>query len=366
MLSKRKIPTVDFFLPCDTIRNMKKKNPIHRIRYEVDSLNRLVFRKYSAPDGSLGKKITLEGKFKLDKGNRLSYYLKSPKKLDDESPPLHKISFSGRWSLTPNHDLKFTLEESRTQVFGDTLLLKGNLLKADAKTLIFALRKRRTPRGLKRNLLKLKGTWRCDKRNRLIFLIEKRKASPDKLIFQGAWEVDKRNALIYRYERPEGGRNSLVVLGFKGFWQIDGKNRIGYLLEREGRSAFHFRVKLQTPNLRAKEGEIRYQVGIDLGAKKGKLTRDVVLFGKWRFNRDLSVSFQIQYRDGRRHAINFEAKRKWRKKNEIGLKLFSRKGEDLGMEVIFSRRFFKDARTFIRLSRDAREKAADFGMRIPF
>jgi len=135
-------------------------------------------------------------------------------------------------------------------------------------------------------------------------------------------------------------------------------------VEGDDKSSFFFKAMLQTPIVYAKEGEVRYRIGIGLG--ESKIEKKVDFFGKWRVNRDLSLDFIVRYRQGKVYVSNFKTEYSINLNNKIGFSLKDERGNRLGIEVVFTRRFFKDAETFIRYRDSAVERAIEAGVRIPF
>ena len=63
-------------------------------------------------------------------------------------------------------------------------------------------------------LLKLKGTWRANSQNELVFEATGHKGPPQKFTFKGAWKLNKNQQIEYNCgEGPD-------VLTFKGHWDI--------------------------------------------------------------------------------------------------------------------------------------------------
>ncbi len=283
----------------------------------------------------------------------------------EEQP--HKIRFTGKWALTPGHDLKFTLYKSRTQKSGDSLILKGNILSAKANELLFSMVTRGTDNRRFIKIVKLSGQWQADSSNRLKFLVQRYRQKPDALLFKGAWQVGKHYEIIYSYKKRQLKRKVAVEKTFalKGIWQISSKRQLRFLVEGDDSSAFDFKAMLQTPIIYAKKGEVRYRVGIGVSAKR-EVIRKVTFFGKWRINRDLSLDFEVRYRLGEIHLSHFKADYAIDSRNKLSFSLKNKEGKKLGVEVTFTRKFFKDAEAFIRLRHSIQERAAEAGVRMPF
>src|SRR3989338_2429331 len=316
------------------------------LRYEFDGLNRLVIRD---PSDLLQPRQVLDGELIVDRDNRLRYRLRhtSGKAASDG----RDILLDGTWKLSPAHRLGVVLhpqaEGARQAVF-----LNATIVDVKDDALIVSLW-RRSDGGVRTSqTLSLSGRWQADARNRLTFLVAKSDGAEDRLVFDGAWSVDRRHQLLYRYEQPQVGRqpSAIHTLRFSGMWDLRPEARLVYRLDGESRSAVEFQTSLQSASLNAREGKIAYQVGIRLSG--GRLVRQrVTLFGAWKLNRDLSVSFEMPYTDGRLRALTCKGTYIWSTRHAVSVQLMSRRGEPLGMAVTFSRSFLDDAQLFLRLQR---------------
>ncbi len=241
---------------------------MEKIRYEVDPHNRLT---------RLGPgrfRQVIDGEFKLDDDNNLCYHVKKSDNIDIPQ----QIKFSGGWSLDKGHNLILTLDKWNNQVEGNKLVLKSELLSARGDELAFSVETRRGT-----YILKFGGSWQADKHNRLSFNVTKERdsarGSSDKLTLQGKWEINKQNELVYVYLKN--------IITLRGYWDITEKNRLSYVLDKDLGSKFDFSVAFQ----RTKKDSLRYGVSFGYGARK----RTVVLFGKWRFDKNTGLSFEIKY-----------------------------------------------------------------------
>ena len=235
-----------------------------KIKYEVDPHNRLT---------RLGPgkfRTVLDGEFKLDDGNSLSYHVKKSDNIDVPQ----QIKFSGDWSLDKGHNLILTLDKWNNQVEGNKLVLKSELVTASGSELVFSVE---TRRGI--YILKFSGVWQADKYNRLSFNVTKEQGSVDSLTLQGKWEINKQNEIVYVYPKN--------IITFRGYWDITEKNRLSYCLNKDLGSGFDFKASFQ----RAQTDSLRYGVSFGYGARK----RAVTLFGRWRFDKNTGLSFEIQY-----------------------------------------------------------------------
>ncbi len=346
----------------------KKEKSTQKIRYEVDPLNQLVMIEPFSPISPLRKKMVVEGKFEVDNKNNLSYYIcsRQKKKLDEEV--LHKIDFEGKWSLDENHDLKFSLDESKTQVFGDSLVIKGDIINKSKDSLGFSYLERISPNKIKRRQIDLKGLWNADKNNRLNFSVSRETGSDDKLIFNNTWQVSKNNELFYTYLKRDLNRKikSERSFGIKGYWQIY-KERLVYKFLGNSKSQFEFSASLETANLYPDDNKIKYQIGIKIKTKDGQkdIKKDVVLFGALKIKRDLSIDFEMGY-PNKKVAIQFIVTRKINRDNSLSLILKDHDNEPIGLELILTRKFLKTGEFFLEVGRAGSEKKIEAGVRIPF
>src|SRR3989338_9059164 len=322
------------------------------LRYEFDGLNRLVIRD---PSDLLQPRQVLDGELIVDSDNRLRYRLRhtSGKAASDG----RDILLDGTWKLSPAHRLGVVLhpqaEGARQAVF-----LNATIVDVKDDALIVSLW-RRSDGGVRTSqTLSLSGRWQADARNRLTFLVAKSDGAEDRLVLDGAWSVDRRHQLLYRYEQPQVGRqpSAIHTLRFSGMWDLRPEARLVYRLDVESRSAFEFQTSLQSASLNAREGKIASQVGVRLSG--GRLVRQrVTLFGAWKLNRDLSVSFEIPYAGGRMESVHFEGTYAISPRDRLTVALQNRQREGLGLTVTFTKDVVPDTSLFLRLRKDAKEQS---------
>ncbi len=282
---------------------------------------------------------------------------------------LKKVKLEGVWSLTEEHDLKLRVIGSESPYFGKTLLMRGDIIKVTGSSLVFKLRDRKTIKNLKTQMIELKGIWQSDKNNRLVFLARKNKDEHNKLVFQGAWQINKRNELIYKYLHTALKTKTRVTktLIFKGKWNL-GEDRLVYSLEGSRDSYFTFKVSLQSRTLRAKDGEIRYNVGVRYSQKKVRhnYKQNIAIRGKWKFGKDLSVGFEVLHTAKRIKKIDFVIEKLVAYKNTVTVKLKSISGKITGIEVLFNKVFENDMEMFLSLSKNAANSSIIGGVKIRF
>jgi hypothetical protein len=284
-----------------------------------------------------------------------------------------RLVLDGTWALTRHHDVTFTARASGTSP-SQTVYLKGALLKAEANALIVAVQQEERGQAAPHQRLSLSGRWSADAKNRLVFSVEKADGAEDRLTFHGGWEVGPHHELVYRYRQRSTSRRNTdeQALIFAGAWDITGADRLVYRLTGpagggagSGDSAFEFKAALQSPSLRARDGQIVYQAGIGLSGGRTK-TQRIALFGTWKLHKNKTVSFEIPYAEGRRQAIRFGATYALAEKHEVTLELYGRRRQPLGIVVLFSRQFLEDAQWFIRLRREGKETEALAGVQVRF
>ena len=282
---------------------------------------------------------------------------------------LRKIAVDGTWSMTEGHDLKIKVSGLKSSYAGKTIVLQGEIKKVTGTRLIFGIRESDTVTGLRTRSIELNGRWQADKNNRITFAVKKSNGRSDVLRFQGAWSVGERNELIYRYVKTslKKGEKFEKALVFKGYWDL-ARHRLTYRIEGSNKSYFEFSASIGTKSLRASSGVIKYQVGIKY--KKSKVFRQVrrvvSIYGAWKFGKDLSVRFEATASGKKYTALSFTAEKPIGRGNTVAVALKAKDGENLGVDVTFTKEFSKDAEVFLNLSRHPNESRVMGGVRIKF
>jgi len=305
---------------------------MQKIRYEVDPHNRLIFDISGRKSGLPKFRKVLDGRFRLDGDNNLSYHVKAPVSEGGKIP--HQVKLKGEWSLTDDHNLCLTFDKWGRATFGDKVTLQGEILDAGKGNLLFAVTTASKDAARSTYVLNLSGSWKADKDNRLSFHVRKEKGRNDILTLKGAWQLDKRHGIVYQYEKASLVRKKRTthILAFKGRWEIKDALNISYVISRKDGSAFDFEANAGI----FAAGRIRYELGIRLSGRKAPVRRAITFFGKWNLRKDLSLNFEME-RDGQgQHAM------------AIGLEL--------------SRRIFKgDGEVFLNLLKSRQEAAVYAG-----
>ena len=106
-----------------------------RIRYEVDPYNRLV-----AIDGGLAlpkQRQIIDGVFAIGESGCLQYRVKSPSDNSENIP--YQVKLQGTWSLTKDHNLKFTIDKSAGGLSGDSLVISGDIMDIRGDAILFSV-----------------------------------------------------------------------------------------------------------------------------------------------------------------------------------------------------------------------------------
>ena len=258
----------------------------------------------------------------------------------------------GAWELTSRHQVRY-----RRRGAEETAVVTADLVAAEPTGLTIQITQSQLDGDVAGRTVTLRGRWQADARNRLTFIVERGGGQSDQLTFTGGWQIGPQQELRYRVER-----DGAQTLTFAGYWDVDAERRLTYILDAGTDSTFRFRGAFQTASILAKSGELRYQLGVE--ATRGRRSQTIALFGTWKVSRDLRVTFEIPYADGRARAMVFEAAYALGPDRTITATLTSRAGGPLGLEVVFAQSFFKgDGEAFVRLRRSLEETAVEGGIR---
>ena len=211
-------------------------------------------------------------------------------------------------------------------------------------------------------ILKLRGTWRANDYNELCFEVTGHKSPLETYTFKGSWKLNKNQQIEYI---SQDGRETLT---FKGYWKISSANRLTYLFEGSSTSRFEFKVQLESPLFYPKKEEIRYRIGIGLRQSRLSVPGQIlILYGEWKFGRNLGLSFQMDYGQNKIRSIDFGAEVVFGR-NKVIFALKNESGESLGMTLTMTNKFLKAnaAEVFIRLKSRQKEEAIEAGITIPF
>ena len=306
---------------------------MERARYEVDPYNRLVIYE-DGTQGDLEKfRQVLDGQFKVDERNNLSYHIKAPLSEDENIPS--QVKLTGDWSLTDNHELRLTLDKESRDTFGDEITLQGQILDVDKNSLLFSMMTKTKEGGQSTYVLNIQGSWKADENNRLSFYVRREDGRYDILTFGLAWDMGEDNQIIYQYEKASLIRKKSEVhaLIFRGHWDIKDKVRISYILDADTGPAFDFESSVGI----LEENYIKYNVGIILEREVEPVRRVIALSGEWKLKKDAGLSFEVEYENGKIYAISFGADITLTDKDMLSFKLKdSIDNKDLGMTIELS------------------------------
>ena len=328
-------------------------------RYEIDPHNRLVVSQSGRKSLLPRFRKVLEGHFRVDKNNSLSYHIKAPVPQEANIP--HQIKLRGKWSLTKKHDLKFTLDKWGRQTFGDKLTLQGHIIDINKNSLLFAVTTRTKEGTQTTYILKLQGSWQADKHNRLTFRMRKERGKYDILTFDGIWKINKRHQIQYQYEKAHLIRKSKKThtLTFKGHWDIKDKARISYIIDRNTGSVFNFKASLGV----FKDRYIKYEVGIGLSHRREPTKKTITLFGKWKIKKNRTLIFEMKYEDNKVRAIAFGADARLTDKDTLIFRLRNDLNEDIGANLKLSHKILKGGgQAYLRALKSKRESAIFAGV----
>ena len=325
---------------------------MEKIRYEVDPHNRLVIKATGKKTNLPRFRQVLNGRFKIDKDNNLTYHIKAPIPEDIRAP--HQVKLRGKWSLTKNHDLRLTLDKWRRQTFGDQLTLQGDIIDVNKNSLLFTVTTRDKDGTQSIYCIKLQGSWQADKHNRLTFRVKNWQGNNDILTFDGIWKIGKNYQIKYQYRKVQLKRKlkRIHTLTFKGYWAINDKVRISYVIDRNTDSVFNFKTSLGIFS----DNYIKYELGIGLSRKSEPIKRMIILFGAWKIKKNRGLLFEVEYDNKKIHAIVLGAKAKMTGKDTVLFKLRNDINRGIGAELELSHKILRgDGQAFLRLLKSKRE-----------
>jgi hypothetical protein len=327
---------------------------MQKLRYEIDPHNRLLVSEKGRKASFTYFRRALDGRFKVDKNNTLSYHIKAPVPRDMNIP--HQVKLKGEWSLTGNHDLKLTLDKWGRQTFGDRLTLRGNIIDVNKNSVLFGLTTWKKEGTRSTYTIRLQGSWQADKHNRLTFRVKKEERKHDILILNGIWEVNKNHRIIYQYKKAHLIRKTKKThtLAFKGYWDIEDKARISYIIDRNTNSIFNFKTSLGL----FKGNYIKYELGIGLSKRPKPIKRTITLYGTWKIKKNIGLIFEVKYENQKPRAIVFGAEANLTPKNTVSFRLRNDINKDMSANLKISRKILKgDGQAYIRALKSKRESA---------
>ncbi len=325
------------------------------IPISLDERKRLVLTRTVAQEMS-------RGEFKLDSS------LKSSSYADGTELP-ERIALDGKWKLNEFHDLEFGVSASSVWFPGMTISFKTGIISAKSDKIVFSARMTDYGGGVMATALAFSGRWQADKNNRLTFGVTRSGGKTDRLVFEGSWQAGKNNELFYEYSTRElkTKEKKDFSFGLKGAWDL-GPRKITYKVEGSNDSVLSFAAALETPSIRAKDGEIRYVVGVKYtcGGKKQEVMRSVAIHGSWKFGKDLKLGFEVARTAGKKNVVTFLAEKPVFGNGTVSLGLKTENGKNFGAELKFSNKLKDDAEIFAVLAAKGGEKSVMVGVRKKF
>lgn len=283
-------------------------------------------------------------------------------------PGFDKIAFEGAWDNDGNNALKFRLSGKNTYNGAKEIVFTGDIIGSTPAGLAFRVRKVSGVDGIKPFSLELKGYWRVDAVNRLNFSVARSGGRYDTLKLRGSWDIGKRNELIFVYSSTGLVRSRKIEkqLVFRGYWTL-GKDRIVYCLEK-GTGTLTLKAALQSESLRAANGTIKYQLGVEghMRGRSYRMNSTLIFFGKWKLNRDLSVAFYVDNPLGANTCVDFVVEKAVGNNSTLTLTLKGAEDKKMGTEVMFSKPFSDDAELFFFMSKAGEDLRLMGGMTVRF
>lgn len=265
-----------------------------------------------------------------------------------------KVALDGTWRLSETHDLEFSVRAYSDWLPGTTLTFKTGIISAKGNELVFSARISDGEGGALGCAFAFGGKWQADKNNRLTFEITRYTGRVNKLVFQGAWRIGEDNEIFYSYSNQalKTKDKEEFSFGLKGSWAL-GARRIAYRVEGSSDSVLTFSAALETPSIIAKDGEIRYAVGVrfTMAGKEKLVLSSVAIFGTWKLGKDLSVGFEVKNTAAGRNILTFSAEKAVFKGGTLTLDLKTEDGKKFGAGVKFTKTFAKDIQMFVEYSR---------------
>ncbi len=313
--------------------------------------------------------LLLEGEFQILSDGGLLFQPHTPSDYSDLLNQEHKFNITGTWEIDKNHDLIFHVDETFSPRLGRQIAFQGEFLKAEAGELDFTYQVRTNDGKLQLRTLRFFGKWEADSNNRLTLTLTHSQGTTRALTFNGAWKINKRHEIVYSYRKQQLKTKTKITkqLMFRGQWDFASNRSVSYVLEGDSDQAFRFRLAFATPIILAKQNEIRFQIGIELSGEPAPTVRNIILFGKWKLKHDLSLAFEVEYRDQVWHEIRFQAQYRLTPRTEIEAELFAKNQDDMGVSLTLSRSFLSDdGEAFLTLKKSLQEGSFEAGASVRF
>jgi hypothetical protein len=302
-----------------------------KIKRRSKPLAGVSLKKPFALSSPLRKTLIIEDRFRVE-NNRLHYWMAAPEGRRGEQLP-HSAQIDGKWSLSENHDLTLKCRQSRSVAFTDKIMLDADIAYARKNSLGFAARRSVNRKGAERKTFELNGKWKCDRYNRLVFLVRKKDGAYDSLLFKGAWDISDSFDIVYKYGKTRLKTKERIErdLTISGAWELSDKNKLKFYVDKDKENCLEIKASLESVKIYPAKGKFRFRIGV--GLKKRKRFRDLVVFGRIRKGRDYRLDFRLE-------------------KN--------------GSDVIMSKKFGKGIEAFLRSNIKRSRKEIGAGIRMPF
>lgn len=214
-------------------------------------------------------------------------------RIDPENTVVTKtgLKLDGAWSLGRDHRLIYRIKQSSDTKAGEVFVLTGTIKDVTANSLQFKLDHHIIDTDKWENTLTLKGTWKANAANQLVFTVQKESGVHDILTFKNAWTINRHQHLVYTYKKANliQTKYTAHTLVFKGYWSIPGKRRLYYTLDHDSRSGLSFSFGA------AQLKKNRIKLKLMMGARLQE--QSLTLKGTWSVLPDLGLGFDMTYQD---------------------------------------------------------------------
>ncbi len=323
------------------------------IKYSVDEKNILVINNNN-------KSFKVNGSFNIDKDNSLIYLVNESNAWKKEQNLSGKIIFKGIWQLDNNHNLILVLNDS------SKLKLTGEIIALESNKIVFELISCDKKNQSSIETICLTGFWNADKFNRIYFCVTKR--NPDFLFLDAGWVLNNNQHIVYSYTKTELKRKTKESkkLTLSGFWQFNSQNQITYIISKAIGSFFEFKVQVESSSMYPKQGVVKYRIGV--GVRESKRDRILCLYGTWKIQKDLSLSFEMEYEKGKIRTYKFATQINFNQSNKVEISLLNSDNEKLGIYLIYTYEFLKEKQgeLFIRLKKMQNDSRIEGGFKVKY
>ncbi len=322
---------------------------MNKVRYELDPHNCLILTK-TGEKGKFGVRRVLEGRFRVQNGNSLTYHVKSPLSGTGDYP--HQIKLKGTWGLSPENRLEFLLDKWGRQTFGDKLTFAAALKDAGKNSLTFSLITKSKTKTTSFYTLKLNGQWQADPENRILFLVKKNSGPANQLTFNCSWASGPNGKISIN---TDNGKNKIRL---NGKWETGAGSRLSHVIDRTSGSVFNFKTDWE----RFTQNGVRYSLGIGIKGRKDPVRRILTFTGSWRIKSG-RLELILDNNGTESQALKFGiASTLVLGKNKVQLELkCGCNGKKPGVLLNITRNFL-GADAFLKLLKDSKQVSVTAGM----